>query len=202
MLILFLASTLATSNCDDLCDFLMENELCPIDFPPYGYLYWESSLNLRDECADDIHWWLGVNRECCYARQPLGPWRTKVHTVPKTKSSSRDNTMSSNPCGILQSPVGTSKEPNTQSSNEIPLPGTKTLAGSLGISPPKNSEDSKSYTSAASNSSSALVEIVLCVLSLGLLCVLAACFVIAKRKKRIGNEPPKENLRESRPVAV
>jgi hypothetical protein len=49
-----------------------------------------------------------------------------------------------------------------------------------------------SSPSDSSNHPTAFLKVILCVLGLIMICIFAACFVALKKKKRIGNEPPRE----------
>jgi hypothetical protein len=56
------------------------------------------------------------------------------------------------------------------------------------------------HSSRPSDSSNQPTALILCVLTLILVCAMAACFVALRKKKRVGNEPPREQ--GTRMVAV
>jgi hypothetical protein len=140
---LILPSMVSSPNCDDLFDFLLENELCSIDFPPYGYFCSESEISLQDECEDNIHWWMGVDRECCYARQPLGPWRTKPGTAPLSAHPTASITAhpTAHATAYITS-TSSSAQRQTTSPKDISMSGIA-LAGSLSIYPAKTKSSKK-----------------------------------------------------------
>jgi hypothetical protein len=217
--VLVLPSVVSSLNCDDLFDFLLEVELCPIDFPPYGYLCWESGLSLQDECEDDIHWWMGVDRECCLASAAssvsaapnASAARTYIKTNPITPARSitahpTAHITSTSPAGA-RTPTNTAKRSTTKTAPRIypPKPSQSKNSMSQSKSYPAERQMSiavgdetfgiehSSRPSDGANQPTAFITAILCVLCLILICAMAACFVALRKKKRIGNEPPREH---------
>jgi cobalamin biosynthesis Mg chelatase CobN len=188
-----------TPDCANINVFMLEVAICSINFPPAGYTCWDLPNELNQEDVCHYGWWEFKNqRVCCLASAAssasaatsASAARTYIKTNPITPAGS----ITARP-SVLMTSTSRSAQRQTTSPKDIST-SSITPAGSLSISPPKISEDSKSYPADQSKSypaerNTAFIAVIVCVLTLIVLCAVAACFVALRKKKRIGNEPPR-----------